>query len=93
MKKSAKFLIATVLLVIISVITCPSAEDFKIWISQKAQTQQEGLLSKAVAGGLSLQAKLMMDYSNYHLFAIVKTRELDSQVTYIGLFGIWIKAS
>ena len=96
MKKliSGTFLVLFAMLVMY--MTKPTSTDFDDFIDERYARNEkaegsglERVIDKGISRALAFQIKQTKHYDDNMLFAMVKARELDQEVKYIGLLGMW----
>ena len=96
MKKLLPGLAAGLFIILVMLITKPTSSDFNDFIDERFEQSGPGngnALQNLFRSGrnvsLAYQIKQSKEYDDKLLFATVSARELDHEVKYLGLMGMW----
>jgi len=87
-----KFLITTLIVLILAAVSKPSKESFSDYIDSTLKVNKnDDLISSIVKTGLNFQSDLSTQYNDKIFFSTAKIYVGNQHPTYLGLFGFWFK--
>ena len=93
MKKLLPGLAAGLFIILVMFITKPTSNDFNDYIDEQFEQAETSTLQSLIKAGkntaIAYQIKQSKEYDDKLLFATVSARELDNEVKYLGLMGMW----
>ena len=100
MKKTVSGALIVFFIFLFMHVTKPTSADFDDFIDERfdnTELQEAGKLQRFFQKGLNrsiaYQIKQTKQYEDKFIFALVNARELDEEVKYIGVLGMWFALS
>jgi uncharacterized protein YxeA len=100
MKKNRSGIIILLLIIIGLFLTKPSTENFDNYIDKKysreksnEKTELQRIVNSGVNKTLAFQIKQTKEYKNYYIFSMVDALEVDKEVKFVGILGIWFSVN